>query len=157
HLDQHAVAQLETRAGDEPCPVEALHGEILADGAGSDGVSLAPERLDVLEGEEAERPLGAAVIPPVALRVTREPELGDGGPRHGMLGHASVGRHVDLRDGRAPAHSATSVPMPCAMARSYARRAVTASSGAHPTDLKSVICSGLARPGFLRVTTSPSS
>src|SRR5262249_32489463 len=127
------------------------------DGAGRDGVSLALERLDVLEGKQTQRTLGTAVVSPVALHVALEPELGDGGPWHGALGHAPLGRHVDLRDARARGHSATSVPTPWAMARSYARRAVTASSGAHPTDLNSVICSALARPGFRRITTSPSS
>src|SRR5690349_14096163 len=76
HLDQDAVAKLETRAGNEPLPVEALHGEILADEAGRDGVSLALERLDVLEGKETQRALGTAVVSPVALRVALEAELG---------------------------------------------------------------------------------
>src|SRR5215467_12469423 len=96
HLDHDLIAQREARAGDDARPVETHHGHVLADGARNDGMSLASERLNVLEGEETERALGPAVVPPVALRVALEPELGDGGPQHGMLGHPALGRHADL-------------------------------------------------------------
>src|SRR5581483_5347647 len=55
------------------------------------------------------------------------------------------------------AHNDSSVPFPCALARSYTTLAVQTSSIARPCDLNSVISSAPSRPAFLPSTTSPSS
>src|SRR5262245_19820353 len=156
HLDEHLVSQLEPRTRRHALPVDSLHGEVLAHAAGKDRVPFRLERSDLLQGKEAERALRAAVVFRIPVCVAGEPELGDLRGSDGQLGHAAFG-YVDLRGDRAIHQRDTSVPVLCAMARSYASRAVTASSGAHPTDLKSVISRSPVRPGFFRETTSPSS
>src|SRR5262249_39149868 len=97
HLDHDLNAQLQAPTGDHARPGRAHHGHVLANGARGDGMSIALERLDVLEGEQADRALGPAVVSAVALRVAGEPELGHGGQGHGSLGHATLGRYVDVR------------------------------------------------------------
>ena len=81
-------------------------------------MALGLERLDLLQGEEAERPVGAAVELPVAVTVALEAGQRDAGGPDGALRHAA-GRDVDPND--APGHpisgqvsdqSKTKTPLP---------------------------------------------
>src|SRR5215831_17980635 len=89
-------------------------------------VAAAEARLDVEAGAGVARHLDHDLIAQLEARagddarpvethhshVLADGASGDGVPRHGMLGHPTLGRHVDLRDARARAHNATSVPIP---------------------------------------------
>src|SRR3970040_1980930 len=86
HLDQDARAQLEARARRHALPVEALDGQVLADGARGDVVPFGPEDADLFYCKNAERALGAAVVLHVPVQVALESQLGDLRRRDGELG-----------------------------------------------------------------------
>src|SRR5207244_9767083 len=91
-LQQYALAQEEMDVGDDGGPVEALGRHVLAEGAGRDRVALGSEVVDRLEGKQAHRAVGTAVMLEVALRVALEAE-----PRHLRFGHGALG-HPARRD-----------------------------------------------------------
>jgi hypothetical protein len=116
-LEQHVLAQQEARARRHRRPVEALQREVLADMAGLDRMPLGPQGADDLQGEEAHRPLGTAVVMEIALSIASHAARRDLGGLYGALGHAA-GRYADLGDAPGAHQSATSMPMFDATARS---------------------------------------
>jgi hypothetical protein len=66
-------------------------------------MSLAPQRLDALERVEAERTLGAAVVPEVALPITVQPLRRDARLGYRELRDAAMGA-VERNDDRARVH-----------------------------------------------------
>src|SRR5262245_20022029 len=78
-------------------PFQPVDGDILADGAGYDRVSLGAELVDDLHGEEADGPLRSAVVLHVAVSVALEPQGGDQRRGHRYLRQAAR-RDADLYD-----------------------------------------------------------
>src|SRR5262249_49341527 len=89
-------------SGRDGRPFQPLDGDVLADGAGYDCVSLGTELVDRLHGVEADGPLRSAVVLHVAVCVALQPQGG-----HACCGHRHLRdtsrRDADLHD--SPAHS----------------------------------------------------
>src|SRR6188472_2385345 len=100
-LDKHRLTEPEDVVRPDARPVEFGDRQVLAERAGLDPMTLGLERLDQLEGEETERPVGPAVEAPVAMTVPLKADSRDAGRPDRALGHAA-GRDVDLGD--APGH-----------------------------------------------------
>src|SRR5262249_55789010 len=83
-------------------PIQPLDGDVLADGAGYDGVSLGTELVNRLNGVEADGPLRSAVVPQVAMCVALEPQGGHPCRGYRRLWDAAR-RDADLYD--SPVHS----------------------------------------------------
>src|SRR6185503_20631705 len=82
--------------------------EVLPDAPRCDGMPLGLQRADALLGEEAERPLRAAVMLVVALGVALQAQPSDARGGYRVFRHAT-GRHADLNDPGAPVHDLTSM------------------------------------------------
>src|SRR5712691_1840824 len=115
HLEQHLPTQLEPAAGDDVVPLEAFDGEIFAERAGDEWMSLGLKGVDPLQREQADGAVGTTVMLEVAMRVALEARACDLGRGHRVLRH-STGRDTDLND--STRHRVTSLPMPCTSARS---------------------------------------
>src|SRR5262245_22383448 len=68
-LDEDLVAEAEEFLRLHPCPVEPGDRQVLAQRPRLDRMSLRLERLDLLEREEAERAVGAAVMLGIPVRI----------------------------------------------------------------------------------------
>src|SRR5262245_23734718 len=106
-LEQHVRAELQARAGHDLAPVDALERDVLAERARHDRMPLGPERLDLLQREQAHGALRPAVVLQVAMPIALETGRRHLGRGHGVLGHASR-RDADLDD--ATVHGLTSLP-----------------------------------------------
>src|SRR5262249_34972898 len=96
-LDQDLVPEAEELLRLHPRPVETRDRHVLAEGTGLDRVAFRLEGLDLLEREEAERPVGATVVLCIPMRVTLEPRAQHAGPGDRPLRHPAR-RDVDLDD-----------------------------------------------------------
>ena len=81
--------QLEPASGDDVRPLDALDGEVLAERAGNDRVSLRLERPDPLQREQTDRAVGAAVTLTVAVGIALDARGSDLGGRHRVLGNST--------------------------------------------------------------------
>src|ERR1700687_500502 len=72
-LEHELLPEPELDAGGDARPLEALDGDVLAEGAGTDRVPLGLERLNLFEREQTDRAVRSAVVLEIALSVALDP------------------------------------------------------------------------------------
>src|SRR6266850_1322318 len=97
HLEHDCITEAQVAPRNDGRPVEPLDGDVLADGAGHDRVSLGSKLVDRLHGVEAYGTLRTSVVLPVAVCVALEPQRGDPCRRYRRLRDAAR-RDADLYD-----------------------------------------------------------
>jgi len=98
HFDQKVVAEAKPGSGPDRCPLDALRGDVFTGGARIDPVSFRLERLNDLQGEEAQRLLWRTVVPLVPLVVDGDAPRTDRCLWQRQLGDTPA-RGVDLVNG----------------------------------------------------------